>query len=145
MSIVESFIYIPLSFDCNPVYLVFAGFLMSIGVVVPGVSNTIILMLLGVYNIYLSSVANLNFSVLIPIAIGLVLGAFVFMKLTKFLLEKYHSQTLYSIIGFTIGSIFVLFPSLSFNIESLFLLVIVIITFFISRKIEGRSLTMSLS
>ena len=67
------------------------------------------------------------------------------MKLTKFLLEKYHSQTLYSIIGFTIGSIFVLFPSLGFNIESLFLLVIVIITFFISRKIEGRSLTMSLS
>ena len=141
MSILESFIYIPISINCNFIYLIFAGFLMSIGVIVPGVSNTIILMLLGVYNIYLSSVASLNFSVLIPIAIGLIIGCLIFMKLTKFLLEKYHTQTLYSIIGFTIGSIFVLFPVLNFNIESLFLLVIIIITFFISRKIEGRFLT----
>lgn len=124
----------------NFIYLVFAGFLMSIGVVVPGVSNTIILMLLGVYNIYLSSVANLDFSILIPIAIGLIVGSFIFMKLTKFLLDKCYSQTLFTIIGFTIGSIFVLFPTLYFNIESLYLLLIIVITAFISRKIEGRFL-----
>ena len=32
------------------------------------------------------------------------------MKITKRLLEKYYAKTFYSIIGFTIGSIFVLFP-----------------------------------
>ena len=38
-------------------YLALCGFLMSIGVVVPGVSSTVILMLLGIYPIYLESVS----------------------------------------------------------------------------------------
>ena len=33
------------------------------------------------------------------------------MKLTKYLLENFYSPTLYSIIGFTVGSIFVLLPT----------------------------------
>ena len=40
-------------------YLIICGFAMSVGVIVPGVSSTIILMRLGVYSVYLSSVASL--------------------------------------------------------------------------------------
>lgn len=94
-------------------YLVFSGFLMSIGIVVPGVSSTIILMLLGVYSIYLTSVSSLYFPVLIPLSIGVVIGGFCFMKLTKYLLEHFYSPTFYCIIGFTVGSIFVLLPTFS--------------------------------
>lgn len=92
------------------IYLVFSGFLMSIGIVVPGVSNTIILMLLGVYSLYLSSVSTLYLPVLIPMGIGLLLGSLIFMKIIKVLLEKCYVQTMFSIIGFTLGSILVLFP-----------------------------------
>ena len=91
-------------------YLIMCGAVMSIGIVVPGVSSTIILMLLGTYSVYLQSVANLYLPVLIPMGIGLVLGSIIVMKLTKKLLEKYYAQTFYSIIGFTIASIFVLLP-----------------------------------
>ena len=35
-------------------YLILSGFIMSIGIIVPGVSSTIILILLGIYPIYLS-------------------------------------------------------------------------------------------
>ncbi len=94
-------------------YLVLCGFFMSIGIVVPGVSSTIILMLLGIYPIYLSSVSNLYLPILIPIFIGALLGSFFFMKLTKFLLDHFYVPTFYAIIGFTIGSIFVLFPPFS--------------------------------
>ena len=80
---------------------------------VPGISSTIILMLLGVYSVYLSSVSSLYFPVLIPIAIGVILGSFCFMKLTKFLLERFYAPTFYTIIGFTVGSIFVLLPTFS--------------------------------
>ena len=99
------------------IYLILSGFVMSVGVVVPGVSSTIILMLMGVYNTYLVSVSYLNFPVLIPMGIGLVIGCIIFMIITKFLLNKFYAQTFYAIIGFTLGSILVLFPDVSFDLN----------------------------
>lgn len=101
----------------NYMHLVLSGFLMSIGIVVPGVSSTIILMLLGTYSLYLSSIATLYFPVLIPIGIGLIIGSLIFMKIIKYLLDRCYTQTMYSIIGFTIGSIFVLIPEVQSLIE----------------------------
>ena len=105
--------------EINILFLIFSGFLMSAGVIIPGVSSTLILMLLGIYDAYLLSVSTLYFPFLIPIGIGLALGSIVFMKITKFLLDKYHSPTFFIIIGFTIGSIFVLYPGFTFDINGI--------------------------
>ncbi len=113
-------------------YLVMCGAIMSVGIVVPGVSSTIILMLLGVYSVYLQSVANLYLPVLIPLGIGLILGSIIVMKLTKKLLEMYYSQTFYSIIGFTIGSIFVLLPQGMTVIEQVLCVLCIILGVYIS-------------
>lgn len=94
-------------------FLVVSGFLMSAGVIIPGVSSTLILMLLGVYDAYLISISSLYIPFLVPLAIGLVLGCVCFMKLIKILLDKFYAQTFFSIIGFTLGSIFVLYPGIS--------------------------------
>ena len=61
-------------------YLVLSGFLMSVGIIVPGVSSTIILMLLGIYGTYLNSISTLYFPVLIPIGIGIVIRFIVFYE-----------------------------------------------------------------
>ena len=114
-------------------YLVMCGAIMSIGIVVPGVSSTIILMLLGVYSVYLQSVANLYLPILIPMGIGLILGSIIVMKLTKKLLETYYAQTFYSIIGFTIGSIFVLLPQRMTLLETILSVLCVILGVYISR------------
>ena len=113
-------------------YLVMCGVIMSVGIVVPGISSTIILMLLGVYSVYLQSVANLYLPVLIPLGIGLVLGSIIVMKLTKKLLEKYYAQTFYSIIGFTIGSIFVLLPQGMTLLETILCVLCIILGVYIS-------------
>lgn len=105
--------------NINILYLVLSGFLMSIGVIVPGVSSTVILMLMGIYSSYISSISSLYFPILIPLGIGLILGSFIFMKITNFLLKNFYTQTFYTIIGFTLGSIFVLFPNISFDISGL--------------------------
>lgn len=105
--------------NVNFVYLVFCGFFMSVGIVIPGVSSTIILMLLGVYSMYLSSVSSVFLPVLIPLGIGIIIGSLCFMKLTKFLLEHFYAPTFYGIIGFTVGSIFVLLPNFSCWLDSL--------------------------
>lgn len=89
------------------------AFLCLFGIVVPGVSSTIILMLLGIYKVYLASVSSVYLPILIPLGIGVVMGGFCFMKVTKFLLEKFYAPTFYAIIGFTIGSTFVLLPNFS--------------------------------
>ena len=123
--------------NLNIMYLVMGGFIMSVGIVVPGVSSTIILMLLGVYSIYLQSVANLYLPVLIPMGIGLILGSIVVMKLTKKLLEKYYAQTFYCIIGFTIGSIFVLLPQGMTLLETILCVLCVALGVYISRIPEA--------
>ena len=116
----------------NIMYLVMCGAIMSIGIVVPGVSSTIILMLLGVYSVYLQSVANLYLPVLIPLGIGLILGSIIVMKLTKKLLENYYAKTFYSIIGFTIGSIFVLLPQEMTLIETILCVLCIILGIYMS-------------
>ena len=115
-------------------YLIFCGFCMSIGVVVPGISSTIILMLLGVYDLYLVSVSIVNVHVLLPIGIGLVIGGFIFMKITQILLNRHFAETYYSIIGFSLGSIPILFPDYNeFNVLSI---IIFIISLYFSYKIS---------
>lgn len=110
----------------NFVFLIIVGFLMSAGIIIPGVSNTLILMLIGVYDAYLASISSLYIPFLFPLGIGVFIGSFFFMKLTKFLLDNYYAQTFFSIIGFTIGSIFVLYPGFSFDINGIISIVSVL-------------------
>lgn len=108
-------------------YLFLSGFLMSIGVIVPGVSSTVILMLMGVYTNYLTSISSLYLPTLIPMGIGLAVGSFIFIKITNYLIKKHYSQTFYSIIGFTLGSILVLFPKISFGISGIISFICIIL------------------
>lgn len=117
-------------------YFVLAGFMMSIGIVMPGVSSSVILMTLGVYTTYLNAVANIDFSVLLPLGIGLVIGSVLFLKLIEFLLKTYYTQTFYTIIGFILGSILILYPGFTFSIEGLFSLVLLGFGFWLGLKFE---------
>lgn len=96
--------------DYNFLFLIISGFLMSAGIIIPGVSNTLILMLLGIYESYLDSISILYLPFLFPLLIGILIGSIFFMKLTKFLLDKFYPQTFFAIVGFTLGSIFILYP-----------------------------------
>lgn len=95
-------------------FLIASGFLMSAGVIIPGISSTLILMLLGIYEFYIDAISCIYLPFLISLGIGLFLGSIFFMKVTKFLLDKFYAQTFFTIIGFTIGSIFVLYPRILF-------------------------------
>lgn len=92
------------------VFLFISGFIMSIGIVVPGISNTVILMCLGIYSQYLTAISSLDITFLLPLGIGVILGSIIWLKLIKYLLNNFYKPTFYSIIGFTLGSVFVLYP-----------------------------------
>lgn len=118
------------------IYLVISGFLMSMGIVIPGVSSTIILMILRVYPAYISALSLVNIHVLFPILIGIGIGSLFFMKMIQKLLNNFYSQTIWGIIGFSLGSIFILYPTYSFNIESLIGIFLLILGFMIGKKIK---------
>jgi len=74
-------------------------------------------MLFGVYELYLGSIATLNFEVLIPMGIGLLFGGLLCLILLQYLFKYAKSHTYFAIIGFILGSLFVLFPGFNFNFE----------------------------
>lgn len=117
-------------------YLFLSGFLMSAGIVIPGVSQTVILMLLGIYELYLSSISVLNFSILFPLGLGALFGGLIFLILLNFLFKYLKSYTYFTIVGFIFGSIFVLYPGFTLNIEGLISICLFFICLFIGYKLK---------
>lgn len=72
----------------NALFLVLSGFVMSAGVIIPGVSSTVLLMILGTYETYLTAVSVVDLSILIPMGIGLILGGLLFLKLTRIFYKR---------------------------------------------------------
>ena len=60
--------------------------------------------------------------------IGLLIGSFAFMKLTKFCLNKFYAQAFYTIIGFTLGSVLVIWPDITFDFNGLWTLLCMLLS-----------------
>lgn len=123
--------------NVNFLFLFASGFLMSIGVVVPGVSSTIILMVLGVYSLYLESISLFNLTVLVPLGLGLICGCIIFLNLINFFMNKFYMQTMYSIIGFVLGSIFILLPN-TYNFINILLFILNLLISLCFEKLEQK-------
>lgn len=107
--------------------------------IVPGVDSAVILSSLGLYELYVGSIADLNFSVLIPAAFGLVIGVLVISFLMNILLKRFYTGTFSIIFGLFISIIpNVLNEScaLGFNANSVISIIIMIIGFCVSYFLE---------
>ena len=130
--------YSCLDINFSSLYYALCGLSMSIGIVVPGVSSTVILMILNVYEIYLSSISCLNLSVLIPLGIGLIIGSIFWLKIIQILLKKFNSQTFFAIIGFVFGSLVIMYPGFSLNYSGLISIILFLLCVFTSYYLEQR-------
>lgn len=103
--------------------------------IIPGVDSAAILSALGLYEIYVSSVATLNIPVLIPAVFGLGIGALLISFFMNKLIKNYYTATFSVIFGLFISIV----PSvlnescyLGFNFKSVIALLFVVIGFAIS-------------
>lgn len=95
------------------VLLFLVGMLASGTMVVPGISGSFTLMLIGYYEPILNVIndftafTNLgdNILVLVPFMLGIAIGIVVIAKFINFMLRKYYNATYYVIIGFVLSSI----------------------------------------
>ena len=93
-------------------------------------------MILGTYDIYLTAVANINLSILFPMGIGLILGGLAFLKVIQYLIKNYFTQTYYTIIGFVLGSLLILYPGIEFNFNGIICIFILLISCYIGKILE---------
>ena len=100
--------------------------------IVPGVDSAVILSTLGLYELYVSSLANFNLSILIPAGVGLVIGVLVISFLMNKLLSKFYTITFSIIFGLFLSIIPNVLNSscvLGFNVASVISIIIMIIGF----------------
>lgn len=119
------------------VWLFLGGIVVAIALILPGISGSFMLYILGLYNTTLTAVSDLNVLILIPIALGGVIGTLLTARIIEKLLIKYPQQTYILIFGFILGSVFAVFPGYSLY-ESIIGIVLGIIgfifTYYISRN-----------
>ena len=86
------------------------GAIASSTMVIPGVSGSMIMMLLGYYNSVINAMNDLrggdwsSLAILLPYVIGLLVGIVFIAKLMNFLLKKFGALTFSAIFGLVIGS-----------------------------------------
>lgn len=91
-------------------YLFIAGAIAICAMVLPGISGSFILLLMGAYNAVLEAVDTMNFSVIFTVMAGMVTGLLLFTRVLKWLLSRYYHATLALLTGFIAGSLVKVWP-----------------------------------
>lgn len=90
--------------------LFLGGFVAICAMILPGISGSFILLLVGLYPVFLQAIHHLEIVKLLWFGAGCITGLVVFSRFLLWLLNSYHSQTLAVLIGFLIGSLSVTWP-----------------------------------
>ena len=93
-----------------PLFLV--GAVAAASMVIPGISGSMVVLILGYYELMTVSISKLNMIFIIPFAIGILVGIMAILKLIKYLLDKHYTRTYSCIVGFVVGSLLMVFPGL---------------------------------
>lgn len=91
-------------------YLFFAGAIAICAMILPGISGSFILLLMGAYDAVLEAVHTLNFTVIFTLMAGMVTGLLLFTRVLKWLLAHYYQTTLALLTGFIAGSLVKVWP-----------------------------------
>lgn len=87
------------------------GLLISVAFVLPGISVSQMLLMLGLYSSLLAAISSFQLLPFIPLAIGVLVGTICIAKLMEHMIQNHHTVTYMVIFGFLIGSIPQLLPA----------------------------------
>lgn len=91
----------------------------AVTMIIPGISGSFVMMLLGVYQTIIGALESFNFYVIIPFAIGAVVGIIFGAKLISFLIKKNKLMVYSALMGLVVGSVYAILPDgFGFNLQS---------------------------
>jgi putative membrane protein len=122
-------------------FLSFGGALAAVAMIIPGISGTFLLLVIGLYRTFVQAVSDFNILLLVPVLLGAIAGLFIGAAAVRFLLVKVPAQTYGAVLGLVAGSIIVLFPGgmgdgITILFSILAMLVGATISFLLGRKSE---------
>ncbi len=95
----------------SPLYLFFNGVIAIVSMILPGLSGSFVLILLGNYQlIAIDAINQMNLKILLPFLAGAVIGLVAFSYVLSWLFKKYKDQTIALMTGFILGSLSILWP-----------------------------------
>lgn len=98
-----------------------SGWIAGMAMLLPGISGSLVLLLLGVYPTAIHALSTLNLFMLFIIGSGIVIGFFISSKGIRFLMSRYPYMTYAVMIGLIIGSIFNIFPGTVTDLNAILL------------------------
>lgn len=99
------------------IYLVIVSIIAAAAMIMPGLSGSLVLLILGGYQTAIQAVDEMNIPILIPIAIGIIIGIIACAKIITICLEKWQRGTYSVILGLIFGSFYAIFPRESTSVQ----------------------------
>ena len=101
----------PAAENSNFWYLFLCGIVAICSMILPGLSGSFVLILMGNYELVaIQAINNRELSILLPVALGAIIGLIAFSHLLSWVFKKYKNQTIAILTGFILGSLNVLWP-----------------------------------
>ena len=100
----------PATSNDSTLYLMLCGAIAMCSMILPGLSGSFVLLLMGNYELVINAISQLNLEILIPFGLGALLGIIAFARLLSWIFRNYHDQTISLLTGFIFGSLAVLWP-----------------------------------
>lgn len=101
----------PASANDSFLYLVLCGIIAICSMILPGISGSFVLMLMGNYElVMIDAVTEANFMVLIPVLLGGIIGVISLSNLLSWVLKQFKDQTIALLSGFILGSLSIIWP-----------------------------------
>ena len=87
-----------------------AGGIAICAMILPGISGSFILLLIGMYETLINAVADRDFAVLSIFAIGAVIGLLIFSRVIKLVLARFYEASVFFLSGLMLGSLVKVWP-----------------------------------
>lgn len=100
----------PFATNTSYIFLFFAGSIATCAMILPGISGSFILLLLGAYSTIISAIGNRDLGIVAVVGLGAVTGLLSFSKLLKYLLKHYPNTLIATLTGFLVGSLWKIWP-----------------------------------
>ena len=91
--------------EISLLYILISGIIASSAMILPGISGSLILVILGVYAYLIKSLDNLEFIVIFTFVLGAIIGLLGFSRILKYLFNNQRDVTYTFMLGLVIGSI----------------------------------------